>query len=63
MLYIRHKGVSCLPLGIVNTKIPNSTVLPAQLLRLSWPSHLDDIYFKAKNSLPVLINDIEGLFG
>ena len=51
------------PTGIVNTKVPNGTVLPVQLLRLSRPSHLDNVYFKAKNSRPVLINDIDGLFG
>ena len=65
LVYVVHstQRVSCLPPGIVNTKVSNGTVLTVQLLRLSWPLHLDNVYFKAKDSLPVLINDIEGLFG
>ena len=35
------------PLGIANTKIPNGIMLAIQMPRLSRPSNLANVYFKA----------------
>ena len=41
------QDISCLPLGIVNTKVPNGIMLAIQMPRLSPPSNLANVYFKA----------------
>ena len=42
------QDVPCLPLDIVNTKVPNGIVLAIQMPRLSSPSNIANVYFKAR---------------
>ena len=42
------QDVSCLPLGVVNTNVPNSIMSAIQMPRLSPPSNLANVYFKAR---------------
>lgn len=42
------QDVSCLPLGIVNTNVPNGIMSAIQMPRLSPPSSLANVYFKAR---------------
>lgn len=47
VVHLTH-DVSCLPLGIVNTKVTIGIVLAIQMRRLSWTSNLANVYFKAR---------------